>query len=151
MTTVDKKNKTLNECETKKVKAALALDEHALEYAVTLSPTEALAFVKRASEGNGSQADFVQLIENISQRIPRMDYGSDNPNTGRFHHAFRIGNEYSRVIYFRLQKCHVKQYGEAEFTSLTADLTLYAQAAKADEFDVSNEDEHEYEFRFWWD
>ena len=135
---------------TMKVQKMLELDPIAHDYLVKLSPSEAMAFVSHAQEYNNIYREkLTRLIESISDTIPPMDFGPENPNTGRPHHTFEIGNENSRVIYLEIQKFYMP--ASYDYAWLATVLKQLGSEALADERDVVQSDATKFRFRFFWD
>jgi hypothetical protein len=140
--------------ETAKVAAALVLDEHALRYQVELTPDEAIDFAANLRDYNEATASrLTALVQRINDLIPPMDFGllngEPNPNNGRPHHTFRMGREYSRVLYV----CIVKSYlpRDYDWAELVSTLDFYARHAAADEHGLSQTSPTSITFRVWWD
>ena len=132
------------------VEAALALDPHALQYHVEMSPEEALAFESRLEGYNEFSANLVaELVKHVNAIIPRMDFGGDNGNNGHTHHAWRVGREHSRVLYLQFRKSHMPK--DFDYKKLTKKLEIMGKMARADESDCTVNDESEYKYRWWWD
>lgn len=137
---------------TEKVKAALALDEHSLNHRIEMDPGEALAFVKNDKSYNCYDTRKVSLmIRRINAIIPRMDFGGDNPNNGRPHHTFEIGNESSRVIYVVIRRFNLNGMDDDETMRLVGQIDQAAKDADADERQLRRFDDRVVEFRIWWD
>jgi hypothetical protein len=139
------------------MRAALLLDRLSSNYEIEMRPDEAVEFLRRCEPENVSNDEWVSLVQEINHLIPPMQYGPDNPNTGQPHHTFRIGRDYSRVIYLRIVKRYLSteppfQYRETlDWDTLDSKLVHLAVVHSADEAWNIKNDEHEYQFRFWWD
>ena len=132
------------------VKAALALEQVSIQHQVQMDADEALAFANRALPSGLGQLDFVRLIEKINALIPRMDFGPNNLSTGRTFHKFRIGLEYSRVVYVIVPKNYAKDLTPNDWMQVCAKMRSLATKAKANEYKVDI-DPASLEFRLWWD
>lgn len=138
-----------------KIAAMLKIDRFSTDYRIQLDPTEAREFVSRAdSYNNFSASDLNSLIDSINAHLPPMDFGicngQPNPNNGRSHHFFQIGNEGSRVIY--LHVIHAYMPKGYDYQSLAATLESMGESARADEAEqVDTDNAHRFTFRFWWD
>ena len=134
----------------KLVLAALQLDDVANHYQVEFTPAEAREFAV-------GERVLAELLENIDKLIPLMNYppidGHENANNGKPHHVYKIGKEYSRVLYTEIRKMYLNGSGGPEFDYkwLTGQLKLLAKAAGAKEFEVVKETETVYRFKMWWD
>lgn len=119
-----------------------------LHWRTRVKPAEAAALFRAVRRPH-----IASLIDAVSARIPPMDYGPGNPNTGHSHHEFDIGREYSPVVYLRV----VKGYLPADFDLSELALGLKQIAARfkqddSDEADVTSDpDDGTFEFRFWFD
>lgn len=154
---------TMTETVSRKVEAALALDEVSIDYRVEMRPDEAREFCRRAPAYNGfTEDDLTRLIDQVGEAIPPMEFGGTNPNNGKPHHRFHVGNEGSRVIYLDVDPSYFRTFrpgedspwhGEAvpTFEGLEGLLGRYAEVANADEFTATRESDVRWTFRFWWD
>lgn len=115
---------------------------------VELTPEEALRFVDNCQQINCATNEVMSaMVTEINRLMPRMVYGPDNPNTGRFAHVYKIGQEYSRVIYVNL----LKAYGAlVNWENLVGELEKLPTMFPVDEFDVSL-DNSWLTVRMWWD
>jgi hypothetical protein len=119
----------------------IALDSH-LHWNVTVNPVEAIQF------GRKVDPKLADMVGEISNWIPLMDYGPDNPNTGKAHHKFRIGREYSRVIHLELVKAYFpKGY---DYSDLIKRLKKISEKYLTDVFGVEETDTA-LTVRFWFD
>ena len=143
-----------------KVAAALLMDGHAHHYQVKYTPEEAAELVAHLGDYNAATQDELSaLLCAIDSCIPTMDFGGDNPNNGRPHHHYRIGREYSRVIYVDILATYITApYGWAvdDWCRLAARLEALGRKAGADEVAASwsgdiEDDTGELTCRFWWD
>ena len=141
--------------EKSKVDAVLELDNLSVKYHVEMTPDETLEFVERADTYNNFTSDILaKLIREINQIIPPMKFQKGNPNNGRSHHMFIVGNEGSRVIYLHISKFYLRKEFQGtpfDYKSLEKQLKLLAKQAKADEFYTVRNDDITFEYRFWWD
>ncbi len=98
---------------------------------------------------------LARLIATINTIIPPMKFKSPtNPNNGKPHHTYLIGNEGSRVIYLVIRKFYLKKefQGKAfDYDDLAAKLDTLAEQAHADEYGVTRDTKDEFIYRFWWD
>jgi len=137
-----------------KLKAALMLDRASTHYQVEYTPGEAWSFVVRAEAYNNFTSDILsELVERINALIPPMQYGTDNPNNGKPHHRFQIGNEGSRVLYVEILKTYLKgRWGDVEYERLATALATLGYGANANEASrVDGNSPARFRFRFWWD
>jgi hypothetical protein len=131
------------------------VDETFTDYAVTLTPEYAQEFVREAQDYNAfTHEDLENLIASINEIIPPMNFpdtpiSTNNPNNGKPHHQFKIGNEGSRVIYLVILKFYMPK--EYNYEKLGKQLTVISKKCKADEAWSVQDDERNYVFRFWWD
>ncbi|MEZ4714017.1 MAG: hypothetical protein R3A44_42935 [Caldilineaceae bacterium] len=134
------------------VAAALELDRVCYYWSVTLDPETALTFARQCQEMNAaSPAALVYLIERINAYVPRIDFGPDNPNTGKTHHDFVIGAENSRFVDLKIAKSYLKQWTAQEWQAFANFLHLLGYEVAADIKRVTQDDADEYVFSFWWD
>jgi hypothetical protein len=146
------------------VEATLALEQVSIDYRVKMRPHEAIQFVARApAYNNFAEGDLIELVNAIGDSVPPMMFGdldgSPNPNNGKPHHVFYVGNEGSRVIYLEVYTAYFDTFrpgpdsswqAPPTFDGLRARLRLLAKRAHADEF-TATETDGSWEFRFWWD
>ncbi|MEZ4859720.1 MAG: hypothetical protein R3C14_00355 [Caldilineaceae bacterium] len=59
-----------------------------------------------------SEEQFTQLLSG-ELTSPKIDFGPDNPNTGRMYHDFVIGCENSRFVDVKIHKSYL-HHGKAE-------------------------------------
>jgi hypothetical protein len=133
-----------------KVRSALDLEKDSIQHQVQFHPTEALSFATVAKPAGLGQLELVKLIEKINSLIPRMDFGPNNGSTGDPFHKFRIGLEYSRVVYIVVPKNYVPKMTPADWMKLVAQIRAVATKFKADEYKVDIEPAC-LTFRLWWD
>jgi hypothetical protein len=140
------------------VQAALALDPLSTHWQVELTPEDAHLFVCAAEDYNNfTRADLATLIQRIDHAIPPIQFNPGNPNNGKPHHKYRIGNEGSRVIYLDIHKGYLKgRWAPADYDHLAQYLKALAVAAHADEYDIDQDIDFTppdglWTFRFWWD
>jgi len=75
-----------------KLDLALLLDECCADFHVGFTPDEALLFAAQVRNYNECNSErMFALIERINEIIPPMKYPDDNPNNGKPHHEFQIG------------------------------------------------------------
>jgi len=139
----------------KLIEAALALDDVSINYLVEMSPTEAREFLSHAQAYNSfTQEDLLNLVEAVDREVPPMRFGPDNPNTGKVHHVYLVGNEGSRVLYLALRKFYLEECFQGkpyDYQLLTLKLGALAAGAYADECSVTQDDKDTFRYRFWWD
>lgn len=130
-------------------------DHFFTDYAITLTPKMAHNFVQIADDYNAfTHNDLENLVMGINKIIPPMnfpntEYCTNNPNNGKSHHQFKIGNEGSRVIYLVIRKFYMSK--EYDYEKLGEQLSAIGKKSKADEAWSTRNDDSEYVFRFWWD
>ena len=111
--------------------AAAALDLVALQWRVTVRPDEAADLVGALRDYNGAtRRVLARLIIGVDAVIPGSDYGPANPNTGRMHHEYSIGREFSRVLYVEVNKTYLPTGFDC--AALAARLDGLAREAGAD-------------------
>jgi hypothetical protein len=88
-----------------------------------------------------------RLIRLIDDTMPRMDFGLNNPANGRVAHTYKIGREYSRVIYVNLPKLYNTT---ADWKQTEKEIRILAKHYQADEIDVE-QTPVSFEARLWWD
>lgn len=120
----------------------LILLDSRLHYNVTVNPEEAVAFAQKVDSG------LLGMIKEINSLIPKMDYGPNNPNTGQFHHNFKIGREYSRVVYLEFVKAYLPK--DFNYLNLFDKLSKLSKIFRCDEFSIDNQ-EGSVSVRFWFD
>jgi len=139
----------------KLIEAALALDDVSINYLVEMSPTEAREFLSHAQAYNSfTQEDLLNLVEAVDREVPPMRFGPDNPNTGKVHHVYLVGNEGSRVLYLALRKFYLEECFQGkpyDYPHLAKMLELLGLQAHADEAFTTQDDRETFRFRFWWD
>lgn len=132
------------------VRAALALDEAALNWSVTVRPDEAAELAAALREYNEATPERLgAIIASVDALIPRKDYGNGNPNTGGMHHEYRIGREYSRVLYVQIVRTYLPE--GFDVATLAARIKQVAKGHRADEAWVTKDTPHDFEFRIWFD
>jgi len=133
-----------------KIDLLVELDKRSIDYKIALDPDEAEKFLSKAEAYNQFTSEMlVDLVKKINELIPKIDFGEDNPNTGKLHHKFRVGNEGSRVIHLEIDKFYMPK--EFNYNNLGADLEFLARKAKADEYWTIRNDNHKFIYRIWWD
>ena len=137
------------------VEAALAIDRVSDDYLVKMTPAQAGEFLSRADAYNiFTSEDLVELLEAVDGEIPPMRFGPDNPNTGKPHHTYMVGNEGSRVVYLAVNKFYLEERFQGkpfEYPHLGTELELLGLRAHANEAWVDQDDDKTFKFRFWWD
>ena len=132
------------------VRAALALDEEALNWSVTVRPDEAAELAGALGGYNEATPErLAGIIASVDDLIPRKDYGQGNPNTGGMHHEYRIGREYSRVLYVQVVKTYLPD--GFDLAALGVRIKEIAKDHRADEAWVTKDTPHDFEFRIWFD
>ncbi len=132
------------------IQAVLNLDPHCLNYQVEMQPDDALALTSRIGEyNNATEENLTELVKGINAIIPPMHFGEGNPNNGRAHHTFKIGREYSRVLYLAIVKTYLPK--DFNYKELINSLNRLAASKEADEYDVIENDTISFTFRMWWD
>jgi hypothetical protein len=123
------------------IKSVLELDRWSDHYQVQLSPGDMNECAHHLDHELGD------LVDKINYHSPTMDYGPDNPNTGKHFHTFKIGNEHSRVLYVEYIKiCN----DTADYDRLHKIIEALATIYYADEFSVEEDDATIISFRIWW-
>lgn len=137
------------------VKTVLALDKLSNHHRVDLRPEEALLWAGIVESYNfATRENAVRLVEAVNSVIPVKEYGPvngyPNPNDGAYSHIFAVGNEGSRVIYVVVRK-YPKNVANANWKVIKGELEAIGKLVECDEFDMVENSEHVFEFRFWWD
>lgn len=136
---------------------ALSVDRCSTKYTIQFDPDRAIEFVAEAAYYNNfTKQDLIDLIKKINEELPKKVFAESNPNNNSHHHFFMIGNEGSRVIYLVIHKfylnCREREYGiKFDYAGFETKLKLWAREAKADEYQMTQDDENNLVFRFWWD
>lgn len=134
----------------RKLCATLLLDTYSNHYQVEMRPDEAMEFTAALDDYNGFDPDrAVKLIERINDLIPPMQFGSGNPNNDKPHHTFRVGREYSRVMYLDVVKAYMPI--NHDYAKLAGKLGRLGNDVNADEAGVVEDTDGCFTFRFWWD
>jgi hypothetical protein len=136
----------------RQVDTALAMDKEFHDWQAEFMPDSALAFVRRAEVYNRiTRKGIVGLVKLINDKAPTLQLGSDNCNTGRANHRYKIGNEGSRVIYVHLDAWATDP--GFVWKKFVKEIEQYAKKqATCDEFHVK--EMHGGRFitiRIWWD
>ncbi len=124
-------------------------------FQVTLTPAEAAEFARRVGPWQPEQYGMLPVIEAADRIIPRKSYGPDNPNHGRTFHTYRVGREYSAVLYVDILSTYLAPGVTA--AELGQRIIEEAQAAaRADEAYTlplfqEDPDGDSIAVRFWWD
>lgn len=133
------------------VYATLQLDPVCINYRVKMTPGELLAFAQASVGYNQYDPDYLKdLVEFVDRIVPRMNYGSDNPNTGGTQFDFFVGNENSRAVYVNVLKLAFPD-GERGANNLAKKLVVWGTQHGADEASVTRNDSMWFVFRLWWD
>jgi hypothetical protein len=134
------------------MKAALQMDGDCLHWQAKFTPEQAVEFVQNAQTYNNfTQDGLTKLIKNINELVPKMNFGEGNPNNGKSHHSFSIGNEHSRVIYLSLSKLYLKNLPDFNWARFKSDLQTLGEIANADENNCAEDGEFSFVWRFWFD
>lgn len=142
--------KTLTRKASPLIRAALALDEEALNWSVTVRPDEAAELAAALREYNEATPERLgAIIASVDGLIPRKDLGDGNPNTGGMHHEYRIGREFSRVLYVQIVRTYLPE--GFEVAALAVRIKEIAKGHRADEAWVTRDTPHDFEFRIWFD
>lgn len=138
------------------VELAIEMHDAALTYLVELQPTEAAAWAEAVGAWQPWQGGPVPVVEAANRLIPRKVFGPDNPNTGRPHHTFRAGREYSTVIYVDIIAAYIVDGRPVDVARRVIEAAQ--PLARADECDIlprfAGEDVDagaSVSIRFWWD
>ncbi len=82
-----------------KLAAILALDAVCDGYQVVMTPDEAVQCMAQFSSlGKAGSQVLGNLVRAINGMVPRMDFGADDPASGRAGHVFHIGRSRGRLI-----------------------------------------------------
>ena len=131
------------------VDTILELDRHALHYQVRVRPNGALKFARRSREYNNITNDnLASLINKANVAIPPMQFQPGNPNNGKPHHHFNVGNENSRVIYCEVMKWYLPKGFDCD--ELGRYLVAIGNEALTDESDIVKDNSY-LTVRWWWD
>jgi len=136
------------------MKTALELDHVCSNYKIQFDAMQAAEFVRKADHGNAGQDDVIKLVDKVNQTIPPMSYPRKrfeppNPNNGRPHHIFEIGNECSRVVYVRVITAYLADGYDRQ--ALAKRLCTLGKQAHADEVNLWDIDKGSFTIRYWWD
>ncbi|HEY9824862.1 MAG TPA: hypothetical protein V6D19_05400 [Stenomitos sp.] len=125
------------------------------ECQIQITPAQLESILPQLDAYNDFNPDQVNAgVCQINKTIPvidfgNTDYGTPNPNNGRVHHHFLIGVEGSTVLYLQIRKAYMPK--NFNYEKLEAELKNIAQFMKADEYWITNNDQREFIYRFWWD
>lgn len=134
------------------IMSALKLDDFAQYYRVKMNPEEALVFFQHSKPRcQCYPAVLRRFIAAINDAVPLMEYGPENPNTGKQHHSFWVGREGYRVVYLDIAKLSILfgKEKDFDFDAFGKRLILIAEQHHAYEADVTQNDIG-FECRFWW-
>lgn len=132
--------------------AALVLDRVCYYWSITLDPESAFAFAERCQEMNAAtNAALTYLIQSVNACIPTINFGPDNPNTGRMHHDFVIGCENSRFVDVKIHKSYLRHWTNGDWQMLGRSLARLGQELHADLNRIITDDKDEYLYGYWWD
>lgn len=141
--------------------AVKKVNDSFLHWQVTVKSTELLEILKHLDWYNEFNPARVEAgIGEINNLVPPMNFGETspgfpNPNNGKPHHEYRIGREYSMVLYVDILKTYMPK--DFCYSQLSNQLAMVAKFMRADEFDVIKDSPHsernpgEFIYRFWWD
>jgi len=129
------------------INAAVALDNISIHHLVQFTPLQARRFASLAEPHGVTGRHLRWIIRQVDRRIPPMDYGKDNPNTGYPHHWYEIGKELSRVLYLHVVNCYLPDdFDYIGFTKRIKELTFSADES----WEIIPGITH-YVYRVWWD
>jgi len=121
------------------VRAAVRLDNEALNWLVTVSPVKAAELARALRDYNeATRARLTAIIESIDAMIPRD-----------MHHEYSIGRNYSRVLFVQVVKTYLPD--GFDLAALAARMKEIANGNAADEAWATKDTPHDFEFRIWWD
>lgn len=134
----------------KLVEALIALETAgSLHHQVELNPAQALEFAA-GCEGHGvDNESLVELVQRINNAVPPMEYGPSNPNTGKAHHKFYVGKEYSRVVYVLLVGNYFPD--KKEIARAVRQIEQIGRHLHAQEVSTRTEGADSQRIRLWWD
>jgi len=124
---------------------AIAIDEEpdALDYRVRMTPEQAAVFCKERDPWVGD------LLAQIDKIVPPSKYEDEsNPNHGRTHHHYFIGQEGSRVVYVQVIRAYLESYQVA--SDLNDQIIKLAKTFDPDEVEDRSSDGSIF-LRLWWD
>lgn len=127
----------MNTKEKELIKTAQALDRVSIHHIVEFTPVQARCF----------DTKLRAMLKKIDRVMPRMQFGDGNPNNGKTFHTYRIGKEYSRVVYVDAGK---NFNPEANWEQVARVVKQIGKAANADEIGITNDDLM-LSIRLWWD
>ena len=129
------------------------LDRLSIHHQATLRPAEARAFALRANSHPQPAEELRAMLKELDAAMPKMDFGMlngrPNLNNGRAAHSYKIGKEYSRVVYIECAKLSYRQ--PLNWLTIGAELCAIGTRYGADEADVTENDQHSFAIRLWWD
>lgn len=136
--------------------AALILDRACTSWQAELTFDDAIEFMNEADMYNRmEQAKMLNLLANIDAAFPKAQYpdvnGKPNPNNGNRVFKLSVGNEGSRVLYVSVYRGPSSMALGLSWDSIKNSFALFGDLALADEANVSEDSEHFFRFRFWWD
>jgi hypothetical protein len=134
----------------KGIEAAVAVDEGFLQWTAEFGPAEALEFAQHCQGyNNASNKRLTGLIQYVNDHAPKMKFAGTNANNGHPSHRFKIGREYSRVVYVVLDRQGMDP--EFKWDKYLKGIERHAKTkAECDEFHVTEEDRR-ISIRIWWD
>lgn len=91
------------------------------------------------------------LIDFINKSSPKQSLGKGNPVTGTPCHVFKVGNEFSRIIYVCYTKIHCKMEEKDWMNFAMNTLTRAKSIGKPDDAIMESNTPQVLTLRFWWD
>ena len=139
----------------RKLDAVVTLDRAALDWRVKLDPDETREYLSRVESFNNCETGaLVDLTKAVDAAIGRVRYpdvdGRPNPNNGRWHHSYEVGNEGSRVLYLEVFRQSSATPG-LDYQALTLTCRKAGRRALADENNIDQDDGSYFRWRWWWD
>lgn len=146
------KAKTRNDYVTKVVTNIIALDEDFEHYLVEITPDMAVDWANRSPVCNRlTRNNLVAMIDYINKTSPKEHHGKGDPLTGKVCHTFKVGNEFSRIVYVVYRKPYCKME-EKDWLQFAIDVLTRAKSiGKADDAIMESSSQTLLTLRFWWD
>lgn len=89
-----------------------------------------------------------KIVQKARKIAPKMDFGPDNPNTGKTSLRWSVGREGSPVLY----ATGIKTGCPGDWDGFLVRMLAYAKkAAHTDEADATEDTDLAATLRFWWD
>jgi hypothetical protein len=147
-----KKPTTRTEHVTKVVDHIIALDADCKHYLVEITQDMAVDWSNRSPVCNRLlRNNLVAMVDYINKTSPKQNYGKGNPNTGSVSHTFKVGNEFSRIVYVVYKKPYCK-LDETAWLQFAVDILARAKnIGKPDEAIMESNTNELLTLRFWWD